>query len=246
MVRPMIDLYSDLEATLRELPDVTEQSVRKGIERLRQAGVVSVKGLKEVVESAGAERELQAAACDVLGRLSHGLRETTFPLAELMERSDDPLVIWEAAKALAMMDARDAATTVVPLLTSENRERATAAAWVLGSTRCVEAVDDLRAIVRRTSVETEVRGQAAEALGLLQSREAVQDLIDALEDRAAEVRYWAAYALGRIRDRRALPALEELARTDQRPIELGTVASEAREAIDSILSPEAGSESSGD
>jgi HEAT repeat protein len=59
-----------------------------------------------------------------------------------------------------------------------------------------------------------VRGHAAEALALLQNKEAVPALIRCLEDKAPEVRFWCAYALGELGDRRALHALEQLAATD--------------------------------
>jgi HEAT repeat protein len=61
----------------------------------------------------------------------------------------------------------------------------------------------------RSDPETSVRCAAAEALGRLQSLDAIDPLIAALSEAAPEIRQSAAYSLGLIGDPRARPALEQ-------------------------------------
>ncbi|MBN1825308.1 MAG: HEAT repeat domain-containing protein [Candidatus Eisenbacteria bacterium] len=63
--------------------------------------------------------------------------------------------------------------------------------------------------VFRSDPETSVRCAAAEALGRLESAEAVDPLLDALKVGDAKIRQSAAYALGLVGDPRARPALEK-------------------------------------
>ncbi len=55
-----------------------------------------------------------------------------------------------------------------------------------------------------------IRYRAAETLGLLRSRQQVQDLIQSCDDEKDHVRYMAAKALGMIKDIRAVPTLIHL------------------------------------
>ena len=55
-----------------------------------------------------------------------------------------------------------------------------------------------------------IRGVAAHALGELGTSATAGPLLSLLEDPAAEVRLAAVYGLGKIRERRALPRLEEM------------------------------------
>ena len=61
--------------------------------------------------------------------------------------------------------------------------------------------------------------------------------IEALQAPEPEVRFWSAFALGQLRDRGALPALERLATTDRAVVPgWWAVTEEARDAITAILS----------
>ena len=94
-----------------------------------------------------------------------------------------------------------------------------------------------------------LRGQAAEGLAYLFGpcagarhdrrqrvyRVAGQKLVVTLSDPSAEVRFWSAFALGSMRYRAALPALQKLARTDKEMFSnWWTVGEEAADAVDSI------------
>lgn len=86
-----------------------------------------------------------------------------------------------------------------------------------------------------TSEEPRVRGSAAEAFSWHQERRAVPHLIAALGDSSVEVRFWAGFALGELRDPAALSALERLARTDSATLPgWGSVMDEAAAAIETI------------
>jgi HEAT repeat protein len=80
-----------------------------------------------------------------------------------------------------------------------------------------------------------VRGHAIEALGLLQAKEAVQDLTSLLADRSPDLRYWAAYALGQIGDPSSVPALQRMANVDDAVLPGGfSLRQEALDALDNI------------
>lgn len=80
-----------------------------------------------------------------------------------------------------------------------------------------------------------VRSDAAEALGVVMFAEAAPHLIAALADPPPSLRFWAAYALGRVADPSALPALRRLAETDDAVVEeWGSIREEALQAIEWI------------
>ena len=73
---------------------------------------------------------------------------------------------------------------------------------------------------------------AAEALINLRGRGATDSLLKALGDQSAEVRFFAAFALGELRAREALGSLEEVARRDASVVRgFGSVAEQASKAI---------------
>jgi len=97
----------------------------------------------------------------------------------------------------------------------------------------------LLAALTDATEEPTVRGQAAEALAwyyLMRGRcPAVAPLVATLDDSSPEVRFWAAYALGIIGARDALPALERLAVTDHAtPLWSGSVGTVGEEAVSAI------------
>jgi HEAT repeat protein len=99
------------------------------------------------------------------------------------------------------------------------REAAAYGFWELGDER---AQPLLVAALCDPTEDPRVRGQAAETLGCITGdartrryKEAVQVLVDALSDASPTVRFWAAFALGGLRARAAVPALQQLATTDE-------------------------------
>jgi HEAT repeat protein len=104
--------------------------------------------------------------------------------------------------ALALMRLLSAGATV---------ETRAAAAYVLGFGRFSGARGALEAALDNVEESPSVRGHAAEALAYIHNRESVDVLLEHLQDQDAGVKYWCAFALGQIGDRKALPSLKHLA-----------------------------------
>lgn len=230
----MGDLYAGIEARLEQVPEAAARAAREHIQLLRQAGIASVEGLATAVKD-GARESIQLAACDLLGRLGDCYRRSAESVADLFARAEKPELIWESAKALALMNAGHMAEALHQHLDGASSARGAAAAWTLGRLGHASSVQPLRAVLRNTSADGDVRAHAAEALGALRSHDALMDLIAALEDPSPDVKYWAAYALGEIGDPAALPALDRLAHSDHALVgSAGSVAAEASSAAELI------------
>ena len=102
----------------------------------------------------------------------------------------------------------------------------------------------IRALERTVEDETEhqrVRGEAAEALAHGHRRKSHDVLLRGLGDPRKEVRFWCAFSLGEMGERRAIPALKRLAETDKRVIKgFHSVAKEAFDALETIQSRNTG------
>lgn len=228
------DLYEGIEASLEQLPEATAHVAKEHIQLLRQAGITSVEGLATAVKEA-ANESIQLAACDLLGRLGDSFRRSAQSLADLFARTEKTELVWESAKALALMNASHMTEALTQHLDDADSARGAAAAWTLGRLGNASSVESLRAALRKTSADDDVRAHAAEALGALKSHDALMDLLGALDDPSADVRYWAAYALGEIGDPAALPALDRLAESDRASVGgAGSVAAEASSAAELI------------
>lgn len=169
------------------------------------------------------------------------MKRTTHNRSKKKLQTQDLLVVlwsgraipaFEAAKSLIALDATDAIPEVCRILkdgkTSDNRA---AAAYVLGFLAGQAAINCLLKALRGSD-SVKVRSHAAEALGHTGDERAVDGLIGALTDRAATVRYWAAFALGEIGSHAALVPLRKLAREDHGVATNGEkVSKEARRAI---------------
>ena len=147
--------------------------------------------------------------------------------------------------------------TSLMLDSSRSARQRQAAAYALSFTwsgladeRYMPAVGEALVMVLQNPDETPgLRGQAAEGLAYLFGpcagarhdrrqrgyRDAGQVLVNVLTDPSAEVRFWSAFALGSMRYRAALPALQKLARTDKEMFSnWWTVGEEAADAVDTI------------
>ena len=81
-----------------------------------------------------------------------------------------------------------------------------------------------------------VRGAAAETLGHSREAMARAPLLRALEDSKTELHFWAAYGLGHVGTGREIPALQRILNDESLLHGYGTVAEEARKAIELIRS----------
>ncbi|HLK88362.1 MAG TPA: HEAT repeat domain-containing protein [Polyangia bacterium] len=222
---------SSLDMIVAEVAAEGRAATTEDIARLRQLGVHSVEDLIGVLDHGDGEDRQRA--CWVLGRLEdprlgqHLVRALFDPESGLRI---------EAAKSLGTLAAPDTIPELVRALTEEGEpDVRSAIAAALGLTGDERAVDPLLAKLGDTSEQAAVRGAAAEALTGPRSPRAVDPLIAALADPEAEVRFWAAFALGQLGDERAIPALEQLARSDTAVLEgWGRISDEASEAISEI------------
>jgi HEAT repeat protein len=113
-----------------------------------------------------------------------------------------------------------------------NRAAAAFAMQMVTTPRTIRA---LESVVRNRRERPRVRGEAAEALAHAHRRRSHDVLITGLRDSSKDVRFWCAFALGEMAERRALPYLEALVSTDKRVVKgLHSVAKEAGDAIENI------------
>jgi HEAT repeat protein len=113
-----------------------------------------------------------------------------------------------------------------------NRAAAAFAMQILKTPRGV------RALERSVSDEAEhprVSGEAAEALAHGHRKRSHSVLLKGLGDASKNVRFWCAFALGEMAERRAVAGLEHLVATDSRIVKgFHSVAKEAADAIQNI------------
>jgi DNA-directed RNA polymerase specialized sigma24 family protein len=119
----------------------------------------------------------------------------------------------------------------------DDLERRAAAAWAVAA-RCTAVSAEGRAVGAWISVlgacgeAADVRGMAAQQLAALRSRGAVASLVTALGDPSADVRFWAAFALGELGSADIVPELAHLAATDEAVVPgCWSVGQDAAEAI---------------
>jgi HEAT repeat protein len=203
---------------------------------LRHAGADSFESLIEILQQESASPDIRLSACWLAGQLQD--KRAVGPLLAVLAREAG--LCWEAAKALGIIGSKRAAPRLAAMLAgADDTETRAAAAYALGLLCDARSTAPLLNALSDTGLAPKVRGHAAEALGYLRDAAAVDALVAALRDAHAEVRYWAAFALGEIGDRRALPELRRLAATDQARLHGGeTVSHAAEEAAESISAGE--------
>jgi len=109
------------------------------------------------------------------------------------------------------------------------------AAYALGAMDGSARTIALEGSLSDKSESPKVRAFAAEALVVIHRKVTHSVLLRNLEDSSAEVRFWCAYALGEIQERKALPTLRWLAENDNRVVKgWWSVSKEARDAITRI------------
>jgi len=141
--------------------------------------------------------------------------------------------VWEATKAINNQQALKPALLRL-LSRGKTYTNRAAAATALATIKGADVTEALENVVTNRSEKPVVRGHAAEALVHRLRARSVRILIDCLGDRAAEVRFWAAFALGEGRRPEALKALRALLKDDRIVPGWGPVRKEARWAIRTI------------
>jgi hypothetical protein len=106
-----------------------------------------------------------------------------------------------------------------------NRAAAAFAMQMVSTPRTVRA---LESAVNNKSEHPRVRGEAAEALAHCHRTKSHDVLLAGLNDSSKDVRFWCAFSLGQMAEKRALPSLKRLAATDRRMVKgFHSVAKEA-------------------
>jgi len=113
-----------------------------------------------------------------------------------------------------------------------NRAAAAYAMQILTTPRAIRALEE---VVKDKLERPRVRGEAAEALAHSHRRRSHDVLLEGLGDSGKDVRFWCAFALGQMAEKRAIPALKSLVVRDRRMVKgFHSVAQEAADAIANI------------
>jgi HEAT repeat protein len=217
------DLLEALGAGLRE--DVTRR-----FNVLEASGCRSVGDIIALVRNAEVPRETRMIGCSVLGLLREP--RAAEALLQVMSSGDADLM-WEAAKALALIPGVDVFESLVAYLVSDGVE-SSAAAWVLGRRVEKRAVDKLIACLHDQARTVEMRGHAAEAIGSAGDAGALGALVPYLDHARPELRFWAVSAIGEICDRVVISAIRNRLH-DAAVTPFGTVSEAAQEVLDRLV-----------
>jgi HEAT repeat protein len=110
-----------------------------------------------------------------------------------------------------------------------------AAAFAMQMVTTPKTIIALEQAVKNKSEHPRVRGEAAEALAHSHRKKSHDVLLAQLRDPSKDVRFWCAFALGEMAEKRAVPALKLLVTNDRRIVKgFHSVGKEAADALESI------------
>jgi HEAT repeat protein len=143
---------------------------------------------------------------------------------------------FEAAKAVWEEPEKSLERQLILILKSGRRPfNRTAAAYAMQVITTPRTIRALERAVKNNSERPTVRGHAAEALAHFHRKKSHAVLLTGLDDSSKEVRFWCAFALGEMAEKRAIPALKRLVASDRRIVKgFHSVAKEAADAIENI------------
>jgi HEAT repeat protein len=204
---------------------------------LLEAGGDSLDGLRAILSTEGVSADVRQTACWVLGRVGDRWRSIPLLVRALLHDMD-PNVRGEAARSLSVVGSEATTRPLIMALSDPDPQVRVSAALALGSLTNELAFATLLARLGDVDEQPDVRGAAAEAVASYRDKRALAPLLAALRDPAAEVRFWAVFALGALGDASALPELERLEATDDAMVPgWWPVKQEAAEAIATIRTP---------
>jgi hypothetical protein len=225
-VRSLADIVKRTPA--RHRPDVTSD-----VQRLHEAGLHSVAELTVAVRSPATDPDIRSLSCWAIAQTRP---RGWIQLLGSVARVDPHAGVAHAAingllrhgSALARRAIHEA------LLNGVHPANRAAAAWALGTLRAKRDAALLVRVATRRREAVAVRAEAAEALGYLGNRLAVEPLIGLLDDPEGDVRANAAFALGNLADPRALPFLAKLSKDSTVAGSLGLICDVASGAAKTI------------
>jgi HEAT repeat protein len=143
---------------------------------------------------------------------------------------------FEAAKAVwEDSDERLERPLILTLKNGRRPFNRAAAAFAMQMVTTPKTMRALESVVKNKSERPRVRGEAAEALAHRHRKKSHDVLLAELGDSSKDVRFWCAFALGEMAEKRAIPSLKRLAATDKRIVKgFHSVAKEAADAIENI------------
>ncbi|MBX3010852.1 MAG: HEAT repeat domain-containing protein [Caldilineaceae bacterium] len=224
---------TQVEEVIQRLHPDARQQGQQDVAAIYQSGATTLAQWLAVLRDPAAALPLRRKICWMLGRIGNR-RAYAALLSALADPA--PSLRSEAAHALGMLaDPRALPALIERLHQDPEADVRLMAAYGLGLLGDPNAVAPLIATLEKQEETAKVRGMAAETLGGLYQPTAVAPLIAALQDAAAEVRYWAAFALGELGDERAIPPLEALAARDTTVLpQWGSIRQEALAALEAI------------
>ncbi len=233
------DLDQHIRSTLEKTSRAIRDRIARQIDESRAQGLDAFEALLKAAQTQGEDADLRAVVCWILGQLG---KKRAAPALIMALDSSATNVVREAARSLGLIRSKKALQPLIAVLQrSEDPDRQEAAAYGLGILGDRRALETLTRTLGNPEGCPRVRGCCAEALATLGDPTASFALLATLDDPAVEVRFWSVYALGQLKEQRAIPRLERLARTD--PAELpgwGTVSAEAAESLALIRSGSGG------
>ena len=181
-------------------------------------------------------KQKRAEACWLLAKRRE---QKAIPALLRALKDNEAEVRWEAAKALVAISHPYSIRPLIQLMrhgkTTNIRQVAAYALSFMFSKRSKQAARSLLSVLNDKKEKAVVRAQAAEGLGNLQYRPAFNSLMLALHDKSVDVRFWSAFALGKLGDSMALPKLKEMAQHDSGVLPgWWSIQKEARDAIRAI------------
>lgn len=230
---PCDEFLSELQSIVDRSGPEARANVQKMVDSIARAGGTSFGALLALAIDSRVSSDTRYGTIWVLGQLGNR-RAVPALISALKDKS--PILRAEAARQLGLIQGKRAIVPLAEVLcTDVDAEVRKAAAYALGYLQDPRSFDALSGALRDLSQPPLVRGMAAEQLASFSKFAAIPPLIAALHDPSAEVRFWAAYALGAIGSVEALPDLEQLAATDTASVPgWWSIAREAREAIEHI------------
>lgn len=225
-------LQERIDAEIKALPEEAQQAARDDLEWILNQTRLTSEDLMRLMANPASDTRARAVAAWLVGLI----REKSFSgmLVRLIQSDAPEEIIWEAAKSLCTLGQGGALFRKL-LFSSEADSRRRMAAYALGRLRVKSAVKDLCLILESPKEAASVRAQAAESLGYLAQKSSLPSLVRGASDPSPEVRFWAAFALGKIGGPKAEQVLKQMAERDHAYVEgWWEVAKEAAEALAEI------------
>jgi HEAT repeat protein len=223
-----------LRRAVVSLDDAHRGGAERDLDTLLSAGVRSAASFNRILCDED-EEDAAVIACWFAPRVSRLRKPTTVSrLADLLSSRSSNLRR-AAAVALGEMGMPSAVPSLIKAIGDANAEVRCAVVYALGKLEDKRAQGALLKVLKNPNELPRVRGFAAESLGSLGNPTSVPTLIAAMGDRSSNVRLFCAFALGELKDQRALRALRKVASSDRGRVRgYGTVRQEARRAISAI------------